>query len=164
MNDGLKRYRRLIISIQDIADARGACKRLRELDEFDEPTGSQSLDFRANLTQLIVAYGRPFKWNNDDAEADPKLDVLDAFSENDLRLHDRLVGLRDQEFAHSDSGPAGLHVYVDDDGVTPIGRVTRYASLTRDDVILVERMLSKLDDAVWKAKQEIEPRLPHGKY
>lgn len=161
----LPRYRRLLLTLDDLANARQSCERLLELDEFGHPTGEMTADFLAHLTRMVVAYARPFSgnWNPDLADPSPT-GITDVLDEDETRLHGRIQALRDQEFAHSDPGPAQIKIYVGGDGSPcPISRVTRKVSVSRTEAGQLKVIIGKLENAVWEEIRKMDP-LPPGEY
>jgi hypothetical protein len=69
-------------------------------------TPVQSLEHRAFNTSLIVSYARPFH-NNKNFKGEPesclRKQVAEVLNENEIELHDRILRLRDNVYAHSNA-------------------------------------------------------------
>jgi len=101
--DSLRLYERLYVSALDLARARYYAKFLLKKGWHSNPwerRGSLYLQQSAFTTALIVSYGRPFTNSNGWPKFPPSLLKL---SDTQLALHFKLIKLRHQVYAHSDS-------------------------------------------------------------
>lgn len=126
--DAERLLRRLILSQYDMSEALASYDRLLELDEFDVSPFEQSVDTSAHLTRMVVAYSRPFSGNYTKADTLRTLpdEMLDAFTAEERKIHDRLVRLRNTEFAHSDAEAAAVFI-----GLVGKGETRTVSSISR---------------------------------
>lgn len=140
-------FRRIVLSLQDLQEARDFLDRIQQLHRAGQANADPVL-LRGLQSAMIVAYNRPFTKNRADGATARSLSesLLDDLP-HDLRvIHEGLKVLRDEEFAHTDPGPAELSVQwrVRQSGASfpmPIGRVTRRGIELAD----LARMQSLLD-------------------
>jgi hypothetical protein len=101
--------RRLAISHGDIDEAVGFIASLGRLDR-GAPDFVALRD--ALLLAFLVAYARPFKRNakGDGTLRQLSLEGLAEFSSEQKRVHEFLLRIRDQQFAHSDPSPLRLNI------------------------------------------------------
>ena len=103
-----KRQRRLFISYSDFFEARDFA---REIPGTGNPADARDL-FRLALTiAAVIAYCRPFNSRGDD-ETDGRLSekYRGALLENERQLHDEILALRNQVYAHSDAKTREIEV------------------------------------------------------
>lgn len=108
--------RRLVISHCDLDDACGYASRLKDLPPRAGGEPSELiLEREALLLSFIVSYSRPFKRNAAGDNTARTLDVASvlALTNEQDRIHNSLIALRDMQFAHSDPGP--LHLSMTED-------------------------------------------------
>ena len=106
--------KRVTLSYRDFADAIRFAQRLLNEGEYSK---APKLDFTENEAlhlALVVSYARPFKRNNKAKDVSETLPAkfLKGLTVDQQALHQLLLTLRDQELAHSDSGPAHLTIWV----------------------------------------------------
>lgn len=110
-------FRRLVLSDYDLREAERSHKRLLELHEPDLPHLGEAPDAEAHTTRLVTAYARPFTKTrrSDHPKTPPTLKALPgrfrrSFSREEAKMHKRLMGLRNEEFAHSSADAATVTV------------------------------------------------------
>jgi hypothetical protein len=98
-----RRRRRLLYSLNDIQQALSACAFLYDLDESEKYSKVDLRRFRCFETTLVVSYARPFTQSR--GEPSPlTMKMVDLkLSPESKALHDRLMNMRNQIMAHSDS-------------------------------------------------------------
>lgn len=106
-------FKRLVISHFDLTGARQFLSRLRGENGETVPQSSDTIQRDALMTALIVGYGRPFS-DNRRGDVSSRLPdrFLDGLTPEQRSLHERILELRNQEFAHSDPEPADVSVTV----------------------------------------------------
>jgi len=145
-------YKRLVLSMPDLRDAGTFVHRLLGRGSF---VGAPELDATARKAlqiALVVSYSRPFSTNRKAADVQSTLppQFVECLSESQRALHSRLRTLRDQEFAHSDPGPADLRVSVGQfPGGAPLPATVRSVSSTKaamsdDELIAIEDLIDEL--------------------
>lgn len=135
-------YKRLVISHFDLTEARQFLCRLIGLNGERVPEQTDTIQREALMTALIVGYGRPFV-SNRATDTSPRLPdrFLKGLTPSQRALHNRVLLLRNQEFAHSDPEPAGVEVAVHG---TPDGKVFPFPVSNRTRVGLEEAQLREL--------------------
>lgn len=152
------------LSIQDLEEAGLSLGRIRELDEFDFSLVGHTHDFLAHTVCLVVSYGRIFAESKGNEVASRPKGILKGLSDRERKMHQRLLRLRGEEFAHSDARPAGFNLPVGDiNGVRlpiPISRVMRRHSFARPDLAALESLFQKVGAALSSRFQELSAKLP----
>jgi hypothetical protein len=116
-------FKRIIISFHDLHEARRFLHELLALGEIEPFVHRRTVVQQALMTAFVVAYGRPFSGNESEARVRPKLppSFLKGLSPAQKEMHNRLLELRNEEFAHSDphrsnvqvgigTGPGGIQI------------------------------------------------------
>jgi hypothetical protein len=102
---------RLAASHEDLRSALTFAQMLEHPPQVDEATWDTLCE--ALTTAFIVTYSRPFRTSRGDKSlVQSKLDInaVMRLSEIELRVHNRILGLRDQYSAHSDAWPRQLRI------------------------------------------------------
>jgi hypothetical protein len=77
----------------------------------DDQDESNRIHFNALNIAIIITYGRIFKNNNGFTDTFKIIDEIKiSYYADEKELHERLISLRDTEYAHSDSGPIDLQL------------------------------------------------------
>ncbi len=136
-------YKRLVISYFDLTEARQFLNRLLGLNSERVPDQTDRIQRDALMTALVVGYGRPFSGNRP-GDTTPRLPerFLNGLTSSQRALHELLLALRNQEFAHSDPEPAGVEVTMHE---SPDGAVTPYPVSNRTRIGLDETQLRELN-------------------
>lgn len=120
-------------------------------------TPVQSLEHRAFNTSLIVSYARPFH-NNKTLKGAPESSlrnqVTEVLNEAEVKLHDRILGLRDTVIAHSDG--RALRVFSAEFGLT-FTRVVE--NLSESEVRLLKGLTKKWIDHLGIESSKLKRRL-----
>ena len=136
-------YKRLVITYRDLTETRCFLNRLLGLNEEKVPELSDRVQRDALMTALIVGYGRPFSANK---SGDTLPCLPDRFLKNltpsQRMLHDDLLALRNQQFAHSDPEPAKVEVTVHQ---SPEGTAIPWPTSNRTRIGLDEAQLRELN-------------------
>jgi hypothetical protein len=71
-----------------------------------------SLEAKALDVALVVTYSRPFKRNYGFGDVKPMMQrAMNSYSSVQRELHDRIIEMRDREYAHADSDAHDVQVY-----------------------------------------------------
>ena len=136
-------YKRLVITYYDITETRCFLNRLLGLNGERVPEPSDRIQRDALMTALIVGYVRPFSANK---SGDTIPCLSDLFLRNltpsQRKLHDDLLDLRNQQFAHSDPVPPQVKVTVRQ---SPIGTSIPWPISNRTRIGLDEAQLRDLN-------------------
>jgi hypothetical protein len=160
-------YKRLVITSFDFGEARQFLAVLRKTIA-DEKTEDPAILRKAIETALVIAYIRPFSGNQSasDVASSPPNRILKSYSREERALHDRLLGLRNTEFAHADAEAAQVKVHISMMRLVqftlPVSRALR-VPLSEGELELIETMLSKLHVAVYDEMRAIEQQLTFSK-
>ncbi|MEY9785391.1 hypothetical protein [Sinorhizobium fredii] len=96
-------FKRLLLSVRDLAHASSAATFMRQDIDFDEPYSRAELRrFMCYETTLIVSYARPFSQSNGELPALTYRSMGIKLSAFTRRLHEDLIQKRNQIFAHAD--------------------------------------------------------------
>ena len=151
-------HNRLVLALDDLEEARSYALYIvtHQIDERLVLEGLQAA--------MVVAYGRCFSGEGGDAtEALPAVPARfwKALSPDLRALHDRLLTLRHQEFAHSDSDAAAISmtrwVFPDEVIVGPDHRVLR-ALVPKDDLERVIDLVNQLRSSILAEVARIQHR------
>jgi hypothetical protein len=152
---------RLLYSLNDLQQALSACEFLYECDESKTYSKVELRRFRCFETTLVIAYTRPFSQSRGIV---PNLTFKMAglkLSKERISLHERLMDMRNQIMAHSDSEmmrmttqtfsvplregePYHMIQMVFDEGVTLLGRL----------LIEMNELLNEVYHAVYRTLNE----------
>ena len=106
-------YKRLVISHFDLAETRQFLNRLLGLNGETIPDAADRVQRDALMIALVVGYARPFSNNRiTDTAGELPGRFLKGLTPSQRNLHERLLELRNQEFAHSDPEPPSVEVEV----------------------------------------------------
>lgn len=157
------RLKRAVASHFDMLEAQRSLERLEEIDTFDEPPMHRDHDFLAHSTCLVIAYARPFGKNAAGNSTAPRLPsgVLSGYSDAEKACHDRVLELRNREFAHSDGHVADVVVEIRRGAAFPLSRVMRHG-LTKADVQLLGSMIAKVQSEIMDILTSVAKELPEG--
>lgn len=131
-----KRYRRLILSDEDVGQALEWAHYILEHQLWDEPSKSEArLLGRGLQTAMIVAYTRPFSGNreHDHTLERPRLELETRLDKSQFQWHRHLCKLRNQVHAHSDAEVHDLTVSTRNRITVPISR-NPYVMMSKDEM------------------------------
>ncbi len=146
---------RIIYSIWDFQQAISALTFILDECDFDKPYSKEQLrKFRCFETTAIVSFSRPFKVGRGRKPLD--LSIIDfKYSEDEYRLKDKILQLRDKIISHSDE--AGMEYIThsfkisDDSEIRmPITTFRESLYLNKNEYHIFESFLRRLLQAVVK--------------
>lgn len=161
-------FRRLILSSHDLSEAAESHARLLELDAVEVLPADFTPDAKAHVARLVTAYARPFtKTRHTDAEETPPTvqtlpgRLLRSLSSEERAMHDRLLQLRNEEFAHSAADAAAVHVSVVKDRLATISAIWRSPRqpFSHDEMDTIGECIRKLRDAITAERRTLEPKI-----
>jgi hypothetical protein len=160
-------FKRLLLSIRDFQDAGSFVQRLRGVTD-----GGLDLDVvsrRALQIALVVSYCRPFSSNRGvGVRKTLPREFIERLGAEHKDMHARLRALRDQEFAHSDGGPADIQVSVATrvDGTSLASHAKAVSStkivLDAQDLASIEALIENLLAMCMDQRDQIEKLLAPG--
>jgi len=160
-NNGKKKslYERLYISANDFNMAKQYAEHLLKKGWYSAPyerRGSIYMQQSAFTTSLIVSYARPF---TNSKGWPPFPDEFINYSEKEDQLHKKLISLRHQVYAHSDSNKYSIQPYkIDEDVLTDIvGEPFRM--LSSDECKLVVKMISDIQSSLYPRLRKLRREL-----
>ena len=130
----------------------------RKLHAVKNPHAKAKLVHAAFNTSLIVSYSRPFHKSNDTAGVRVSLRkaVQAVLTDGDeIALHNRVIDMRDQTFAHSDAEAHEIEGFNYDGSTVQIYKFA-FAPLTRDETRLLSTMIKKWIDYVEKLRSVLK--------
>jgi rubrerythrin len=140
------RLSRLNIFLFDFRQAQRFARYIlrKKLHSVKDPQAVAKLIHLAFNTSLIVAYSRPFHKSNDGLNAKVSLrDAVNGFLDaHEQILHHKIINLRDQTFAHSDSASHEIEGF-NYDGTTVQFYKVAFEALTREETRLLGTMIGK---------------------
>lgn len=139
-------FRRIIISWQDLDDARSAVNRLLGLNN-EVPVRPSDVVLRdALVTSAITSYGRMFTQSRGAPGRVAQLPgrFVRELDPEQRALHARLLELRRQEFAHSDEDAADVQVQARAGILIPVSRRLRRHSVSDADLRGMDGIFAKL--------------------
>jgi hypothetical protein len=160
-------FKRLLLSIRDLEDAGGFVLRLREADGAGSPLDAVAR--KALQIALVVSYCRPFSINKGlGVSKTLPAEFVGRLTPEQQALHWRLKALRDQEFAHSDGGPADIQVSVSQraDG-TPLASHAKAVSSAKavydsDELTGIEGLIDRVLEMCIAERDRIQALLAPG--
>ena len=108
-------------------------------------------------TSLIVAYSRPFSWNNDLANGKSSLRhlITTVLTPDEVILHDKILGLRNTAYGHSD---ASSHLF----SSNPDFKLMKdaFTSLTLDETRRLSTILRKWIGCLEQERNQLKRPVP----
>jgi hypothetical protein len=161
-------YKRLVLASHDLDEAR---EYLRSVAAFaSSPSGDRTdrAIVSALVTSFVVSYGRCFVGSELGEKELPRVPERGRrkLSVDERSLHDRLIALRNREFAHSDAEVADIRVGVTPSGtLVPTSRVLRRYSLSDNDLAAAGSPVRKMSAFVTDELIRLQDRLaPYGEF
>jgi hypothetical protein len=121
-----------------------------------EKRGSIYFQQSVYTTALVISYGRPFTrgagW-----PALPKR--LQAYTEAERKLHERLLRLRNKIYAHSDSDSYSIIPYINRSFTTDIVKVPTLkldADETNQFIEMTEKIMASIEERMQQLRSESE--------
>ena len=160
----LRRYRRLLISCDDLQEAKATILKILESD-LRFPRGKEPDPLLTALTTaLVVSYARPFvnsRGHSRVAERTVPGSLLRVLPSRERDLHDALIEMRTREIAHSDAEVLELSIMLFPGGDGSISRLPRQP-LRRVELRMLNRMIDKLTDEIDHLCMGLREQLPLG--
>jgi len=155
-------YERLFVSSLDLGLARQFAAHLLKKGWHSAPyerRGSIYMQQAAFTTSLIVSYSRPFKYSCGWPDLPKNFKQYDTLQQ---QLHKKLLGLRDQIYAHSDSAYYSIKPFrIDTELVTDIEGVPflRLSKAQCEQVIvMIDGIQQRLSPCLKKLRGELADR------
>lgn len=163
-----RRLRRVLLSWWDFYNADQFAALLEKSLEEERQAPPQEVNETALTIAAVVSYARPFSGNYDTPHTTGnfrKEHLQTALDESDLELHNRLMDLRNRDFAHSDAEVKDLSIAFREspDGKTSIP-VSRNAMqpLSKRDTRHLREVLSKLMRKADRERSHLEEHFDIG--
>ena len=156
---------RIVYSSWDFQQALSALTFLREECDFDEKYSRVQLrKFRCFETAAIVSFSRPFKVGRGRKALDPAA-IGFEFSEDEERLKDKILFLRDKIVSHSDEEEMeyrthSFRIFDDSDLRMPAAIFRESLYLDEDEYSALESILRRLLHSIAKYKFEFSQSNP----
>ena len=140
--------KRLMISEDDLLQAKKFINFVLEKELYNCKNEEDELILLAFSTAVIVSYSRPFKNNVAKSLLES---FLDSLTENELKIHNRFIKMRDKEYAHSDAVSYSPEFYGD-------FLVTRnpFNPLEEKEFIALNKIIEKLLSEIITKRQSIK--------
>lgn len=159
-------FRRVIIACHDLSDTRASLNRLLGLNNQTPPKPGDSVVREALATAAVVGYGRIFT-----ASRGERLvgripgRFVQQLSTEQRELHNRILELRNREFAHSDGDAAEVKVFDSPGTLIPVSRALRRHSLTEAELERLDGLCSSLHSYLTGQLVRLYELLkPHGEF
>jgi len=153
MDENKKTFRRLVLSSDDIRQAKRFVKFILKNELYLEINADQGLINRSMQISAIISYIRPFSGNRGKNDTFGKLDKkhLNTLTEDELKFHCHIKGLRDQVFAHTDSEGRDLKINITDfSGTKTAVSSSRntFAPLSQEHWVKFLEIINKVDSSI----------------
>jgi hypothetical protein len=158
----LRLYRRLWFAASDLEEAKETAEELLRLRLPIPRRDAEPPLLRALGTALVVSYARPFiNSRGDSSFADRTIPgvLLRVLTKNQRASHNLLIGLRNQQIAHSDAEAAALHLMLSPEGDSAIYLYGR-EPFRRNELRYILGIIKKLSRAIEKRCSELRTILP----
>lgn len=162
-----REFRRWILSSIDLDQAIEWANIILENQLYEEGGEEAQTISRGLQTSMVVAYSRPFSGNYDREHTTGRLndEFLEVYDDDEKALHNRIIRLRHQVFAHSDSEVRGLEVnvtlFVDVTLAIPVSH-NPHVSMTREELERFRKMARKLQSRISKEMVKIQEKFTPG--
>ncbi len=159
------RLSRLNIFLFDFRQARRLVRYIlrRKLHGVKNPQAVSKLIHISFNTSLVVAYSRPFHKSNDGVNVRVSLsDTVDVILETPVEqaLHRKVIDMRDQAFAHSDAAAHEIEGFNYDGATVQLYKIA-FEPLTREETLLLSRMIEKWVTYLEKQRSELKKAKAH---
>jgi hypothetical protein len=131
----------------------------RKWQNDPKETPVKRLEHQAFNTSLIVSYARPFHVNKnygDGPNSSLRKQAAKVLDETEIKLHDRILELRDTVFAHSD---ASAHLFGEAEYSSTFMPMRVVENLSESEVRLLKRMIKKWIDYLEVERSELKRRI-----
>lgn len=132
-----RRYKRLLLATEDALEARAFVHQARALLAAAALSRDDRVTLAALVDAFVIAYGRCFASSRGGKKSLPRIEseFRESLEPADAHFHDRLIRLRNQEFAHSDADVADIKVEISDPStLVPTSRILRRYSLQAEEL------------------------------
>lgn len=151
-----KLYERLFVSRNDLNMARQYAQHLLKKGWHSAPyerRGSIYMQQSAFVTALVVSYARPFTrshgWR-------PFPNIKHLFCEEEKRLHQEIIDLRNEVYSHSDSCRFKVEPFQISDECTTNIYGEPFRLISQDDCIKVIAMIDKITEFIAPYSDELQ--------
>lgn len=167
MEEKKRRFRRWKLSSIDLGQAYSWVDYILENELYLEEGAEDRTVGRGLQTAMIVTYCRPFSRNFERDHTAATLDdsFLDVYSERERAFHSRLLDLRNQIFAHTDSEARDLKISTSELGGQTIAwprSHNPYPVMEQEELETLKTMLEKLRGAISEKSIELQKELSPG--
>lgn len=167
MEEKKRRFRRWKLSAIDLGQAYSWVDYMLENELHLEKGTEERKVGRGLQTAVIVTYCRPFSRNFERDHTAATLDdsFLDVYSERERAFHSRLIDLRNQIFAHTDSEARDLKISTSELAGQTIAwprSHNPYAVMGQEELRTLKMMLKKLRGAISEKSIELQKELSPG--
>lgn len=166
MDEAKRQLRRLILSADDLAQARRIAEYILEMGLYREKTDQDAIVGRGLQMAAIVSYARPFSGNYSFEHTVGQLAEihLNDLTEPPRAIHERMLRLRNRALAHTDADVRDLDVRIIDWMGKPTSLPTShnpFASLPADEwqrfLTVVGKIESSVSDAIIETQRDMTP-------
>lgn len=167
MEEKKRELRRWVLSSIDLEQAHRWVNYILENNLYLEDDDTARTVGRGLQTAMIVAYCRPFSGNFERDHTVGKLsdEFLETYTEQEHNYHSRILDLRNQIFAHTDSEHRDLsitiHGFAGQSMAWPSTH-NPYPVMEKDELQQLRKMLKKLRGAVAGKTIELQKELTPG--
>lgn len=164
MEEIKRTLRRLILTTTDLSQAQKFVELILRNELYKEADADSKTMNRGLQTAAIVSYSRPFSNNYDFEHTSGQLSIehLEELSEDELKLHEHIIRLRNKAFAHTDSDVRDLKI----DIVDLAGLKTAFpqshnpfAPFPKEQWEEFNKIIKKVDASVSSQKIELQKQL-----
>lgn len=159
--------RRIIYSGWDFQQALSALTFLLEECDFDEKYNRiQWRKFRCYETNLVVSFARPFRVGRGREVLDLS-EIGLAFTEQETKLKEKIIHLRDKVVSHSDEEAMVFNVssfkaFEDSEVRMPVEEFYETLHFSKEEYSEIEKMLHRLTRAIAEYKFDYVQKNPDG--
>jgi len=164
-NEIRRRFKRLAISLSDLTSAAAFASAIDSASLYSQPHAEHNRVLIGLTTALVVSYSRPFSKNNPGSTFAATRSLSDAFvakylpNQDERDIHDKVLTLRDRQFAHSDADVFNINIALHAGGArwrhdfvtTP---------LPRAEFDALRRAIDNLTIGIHKEQDELAKQLP----
>ena len=158
MDQTKKRLSFLYIAREELIEARRYAAAQLKSEWFINGGQHESPEVKALDLSLIISYARPFKQNYGFGNVQDLLDEASKhFDSEETSLHDEIIALRDQEYAHSDAEANDVDIYLDDmfEYSKKVIRVPLDRTMVNHISQMVGKLVASFDKQINELRQEL---------
>jgi hypothetical protein len=145
-----RKFKRVVLAFQDLGDMRAFTSRLLDFKALTPSNSSDDFVIEALITSIVVGYGRCFTQTRVSGHSPSSLPASfgKGLSPELRQLHQRILYLRNTEFAHSDVETAEVSVnalpHFRRGALLPEARRLRKHSISDVELAAIPQLLSAL--------------------